>query len=154
VSLFLRSLRWGVVAMLPNLLPIVVTLGAMGLWGIDLDMGTAMVAAVVLGISDDDTLHLLTTFGRHRRAGLDAVTAIQRAMREVGPAVITTSLALAIGFMTMLFSHWQSIASFGLLSGVAILIALIADLIVLPALVVAVGPRFLPGGGWARADDV
>jgi predicted RND superfamily exporter protein len=152
ISLYLRSLRWGFLAMLPNLLPIVVTLGVMGLLGIHLDMGTAMVAAVVLGISDDDTVHVLTTFGKHRRAGLDPSAAIQRAMREVGAAVITASFALSIGFAAMSFSQWQSVASFGLLSGIAILVALLADLIVLPALVVAVGPRLLPGEGWASTD--
>ncbi|MCP5060816.1 MAG: MMPL family transporter [bacterium] len=133
--LFLRSIRLGVIAMLPTVAPVVLTLGAMGLWGVPLDMGTAMVATVIIGIAIDDSLHLLNQHRRGLDQGLSAADAMNRSVRFVGRAVITTSLALALGFFSMTFSSWQSIASFGFLSAIAIMGALTADLLLLPAIV-------------------
>src|SRR5262249_31988408 len=92
VSLFLRSLRVGFLVMLPTVLPVIATIGAMGLLGIPLDPGSAMVAAVVLGISDDDAIHLLTQYQRARAEGLGAAAAIEAAMVHAGRAIVTTSL--------------------------------------------------------------
>jgi predicted RND superfamily exporter protein len=138
VALFFGSLSWAVAAMIPTVLPVLATLGAMGAWGIYLDMGTAMVAAVVLGIAIDDTVHLLVQYKRRRNAGRDAASSMREAALHVGRAVVTTSIALALGFFVLTLSSWASVASFGFLSGIAILGAMIADLIVLPALVLAI----------------
>ncbi len=135
VALFMRSWRWAVIAMIPTLLPVVITLGAMGFWGIYLDMGTAMVGAVILGIAVDDTVHLLVQYRRRRRSGQGPEAAMCGAVIHVGRAVVTTSFVLALGFFVLTLSSWQSVASFGLLSGIAILGALVADIVVLPALV-------------------
>jgi predicted RND superfamily exporter protein len=137
IGLFLGSLPWALAAMVPTLLPVVTTLGAMGFWGIRLDMGTAMVAAVVLGIAVDDTVHLLVQIRRRRSAGFGAEHAVRAAVAHVGRAVVTTSVALALGFFVLTLSSWESVASFGVLSGFAILGAMVADLVVLPALVSA-----------------
>jgi len=140
VAFFLRSLAFALAAMLPTLFPVLVTLGAMGLAGVYLDMGTAMIAAVVLGIAVDDTVHLLTQYRRRRAGGLAPAPAIRAAVLHVGRAVVTTSLALSLGFFVLTLSSWESVASFGFLSGLAILVALVADLVILPA-VIAVGAR-------------
>jgi predicted RND superfamily exporter protein len=139
VSLFLRSVRLGIVVMVPTLLPVVVTVGAMGLLGVPLDPGSAMVAAVVLGISDDDAIHLLTQYRRLRGEGLGVDAAVEGALEHAGRAVVTTSLCLAVGFSTLALSPWKSVASFGLLSALAILAALVAVLVVLPALLYGAG---------------
>ena len=146
VAFFFRSIPWALATMIPTLLPVVITLGAMGIWGIYLDMGTAMVGAVVLGIAIDDTVHILTQYRRRRGGGLGAGDAIRAAILHVGRAVVTTSLALALGFFVLTLSSWESVASFGFLSGVAILGAMAADLFVLPALVVTFARRH-PGLG-------
>ncbi|MGH7339640.1 MAG: efflux RND transporter permease subunit, partial [Candidatus Rokuibacteriota bacterium] len=138
VAAFFRSFSWAIAAMIPTLLPVLVTLGAMGAWGIYLDMGTAMVAAVVLGIAIDDTVHLLVQYQRRRRLGLDPSSAMREAALHVGRGVVTTSIALSLGFFVLTLSSWASVASFGFLSGLAILGALAADLIVLPALVASI----------------
>jgi len=140
VAIFLRSLTWALAAMLPTLFPVLVTLGAMGLAGVYLDMGTAMIAAVVLGIAIDDTVHLLTQYRRRRAAGSEPSEAIRAAVLHVGRAVVTTSIALSLGFFVLTLSSWESVASFGFLSGLAILVALVADLVILPA-VIAAGAR-------------
>jgi hypothetical protein len=129
------ALWWAFVGMIPNLLPVVATLGAMGLWGIPLDVGTIMVGAIVLGIAVDDTIHFITHYRSARNAGAAPREAIATTMRRTGRAIVTTSFALALGFFALTLSSWQSIASFGLLSGIAILAALAADLLLLPALI-------------------
>jgi hypothetical protein len=146
----LGSLRWALLAMVPTALPVVVTLGAMGLLGLPLDIGSAMVGAVVLGIAVDDTIHVLERFRAHRSAGIGSADAIGLAIREVGQPLVSTSVALAIGFAALALSPWHSVASFGLVSSVAILAALLAVLLVLPALVCSVGGL----GGSGRAEPV
>lgn len=122
-------------AALVSALPIVLTLGVMGFLGIPLDVGTTMVAAIVLGIAVDDSIHLLLAYREEREKGSDQWASMAAAVARVGRALVTTSLALSFGFFTLLLSSWQSLASFGFLSGVAILGALAADLFLLPALV-------------------
>lgn len=133
VGFFLRSPVWALAAMLPTLLPVVVTLGAMGFLGVPLDVGSAMVAAVVVGIAVDDAIHLLSGYRDARRRGRAPPAAVDEAVRHVGRALVTTSLALSLGFLALSLSPWQSVASFGVVSGVAILAALFAVLGVLPA---------------------
>jgi hypothetical protein len=140
---------WGLVGMFPTILPVVATLGVMGYAGIDLDMGTAMVAAIVIGIGVDDTIHLLGEFSRRRERGDRPGPAIDGAVLHVGQAVIATSVALTAGFFVLTLSSWQSISSFGFLSGVAIGGALASDLLLLPAVV-----HLWDGGSDARDEEV
>ncbi len=142
------SFGWALVGMFPTLLPVVVTLGVMGFAGINLDVGTAMVAAIVLGLAVDDAIHLIAEFHRRRRDGSEGAEAIEGAVRHVGRAIVTTSVALTLGFFMLLFSSWQSIASFGFLAGVAIFGALVADLWVLPAIIFVV-----TGSSQGKAPD-
>jgi predicted RND superfamily exporter protein len=116
---------------------VLLTLGAMGALGVPLDVGTAMVAAVVLGLGVDEALHLLSAYRRQRDGGLGRDAAIDTALREVGPALLTSAAALATGFLVLVFVPWKSLASFGAVSAVAIVASLLADLLVLPALLVA-----------------
>lgn len=133
VGAFLRSLRLALLALVPTVLPVIVTLGAMGWWGAPLDVGSAMVAAVVLGIAVDDCIHVLSIYRENRRAALSRSEAMRAAVLRVGRAVVTTSIALALGFFTLTLSSWSTIAHFGALAGVAILGALVAVVAVLPA---------------------
>ncbi len=137
VAGYLRSLLGAALVLVPTLVPVVLTLGAMGALGIRLDVGTAMVAAVLLGLAVDDALHLVVPFHAQRKAASSAATAIEAAVRSRGRALCTTSLALSVGFFALALSPWKSIASFGVVSGIGILGALLADLVVLPALLVA-----------------
>ncbi len=135
VMIFLRSVRWGALAMIPNLLPMVVLFGLMGFFGIALDAGTALVAPIAIGIAVDDTIHFLHAFTNARRLGATSVEATRLAGRQVGRAIVTTSATLAAGFLAMLVSRFQSMANIGLLSAAAILAAFVAELLVLPALI-------------------
>jgi predicted RND superfamily exporter protein len=134
---YLRSLRWSLLAMLPTLLPVVAILGAMGAVGLSLDVGRAMIAAVIPGIGIDDTIHLLSRFRLEHAAGSEPAEAMDRAVRAVGRPVVTTSVALALGFLSLVTSSWQTVSSFGFFVSLGVLGALVADLLVLPALVYA-----------------
>jgi len=137
VAVFLRSFSLGLAAMVPTLLPVVVTLGTMGWAGMSLDVGRAMIAAVLIGIAVDDSIHVLHQYRRRREAGEGPPEAIRGAVLHVGRAVVTTSIALSLGFLTLMASAWQTIASFGFFVSLAILGALAASLFVLPALIFA-----------------
>lgn len=134
-ALCLRSLRLALLAMVPTTLPVVLTLGAMGFLGIPLDMGTAMVASVLLGLGVDEALHLLAGYQRFRAHGLAREHAMDASLREVGRALFTTAGALAAGFLVLFLVPWKSLSSFGLVTGVAIGASLLADLLVLPGVV-------------------
>jgi predicted RND superfamily exporter protein len=132
-ALCLRSIPLALVAMIPTTIPVALTLGAMGFLGIPLDMGTTMVASVLLGLGVDEALHLLSSYRRRRAEGQGGGEAIDSALREVGRALFTTAGALAAGFLVLFFVPWKSLSSFGLVTGVAIGASLLADLLILPS---------------------
>lgn len=134
VGVFFRNLADVALSAVPTLLPVLLTLGTMGAAGIALDVGSAMVATVVVGIAVDDAIHLLTHYRRRRRDGMNVASACRAAVRHTGPALATTSIAMTLGFFTLILSPWKSVSSFGLVTGIAIGSALLATLIVLPAL--------------------
>jgi predicted RND superfamily exporter protein len=135
IAAFLRSWRLALAALLPTLLPIAVVLGSMGLLGLTLDVGRAMVGSVVIGIGVDDAIHLLSRYRLERRTGMGAFAAMSEAIQHSGQAILTNSIALTLGFLTLLASAWQSISSFGFFVALSILGALVSTLFVMPALI-------------------
>jgi hypothetical protein len=144
IWLYLRSFAWAVLAMIPNAVALVLLFGAMGHWGVPIDMGSAIVAPVAIGIAADDSIHFLTAYARERRIGHGPLDALRRAIAGVGEAVIATATALALGFLSMLASPFPSISSLGLLTATAIVAATLADLLVLPALIAVAAARLRP----------
>ncbi len=134
VAVFMRSALWGAVAMVPTLFPVLVVLGVMGFAEIPLDTANAMIAAVIVGIAIDDAIHLLSRFRVEKNAGANSQEAVLAAISHAGRAIVITSVALSVGFLSLAISSWQSIANFGWLTALAILSALVADLILLPAM--------------------
>ena len=138
----LRSLRLGLFGMIPNLVPVLLTLGFMGFAAIRLDIGTVMIASVALGLVVDDSIHLLARVQRELPgAGHDLALALERAIQTVGRPILATSLVLTLGFWTLLFASFTPNIYFGFLAGVTIFTALIADLVFLPAALRLVRPR-------------
>jgi predicted RND superfamily exporter protein len=131
--LFLRSFRLGVLGMLPNVYPVAVILAFMGFAGIYLDVGTAMIASILLGVSVDDTVYFLMHYQRARRQGADVADAVAYTFAIAGKPALFCAGSLAIGFFVLGFSSFQSLAIFGLLSGVAVLLAAATELILMPA---------------------
>jgi len=135
MALALRSAGMGVLSLLPNAVPIVMTFG---LWAIlvgQVGMASATVTATALGIVVDDSVHLLTTYLRGRREkGFTVEEAIRYAFHMVGPAIMTTTMILTAGFSVLALSTFKINAEMGLLTAMAIALALIFDFLFLPAL--------------------
>jgi predicted RND superfamily exporter protein len=134
IGVFFGSWRLALVSLFPTLLPVLWTLGAMGWIGVALDVGSAMVAAVILGLAVDDTIHVLSVLQREEARGAPTRRALATSIDEVGRALITTSLALIAGFGALALSPWNAVASFGAVAAVAIAGALAANLWLLPTL--------------------
>jgi predicted RND superfamily exporter protein len=137
----LRSLGLAAIAMIPNVFPILMTLGFMGFAGIRLDSMTTMVASISIGLAVDDTIHFLDRVGVHTARGLPIAEALRDATLEVGRAVTFTLVALCAGFGVMLFSTFVGAVYFGLLSLLAIVFGRAADLLLLPVLLRWYGQR-------------
>jgi predicted RND superfamily exporter protein len=135
LSFMFLSLRVGVLALIPNVVPTVVLFGLMGWWGISLNISTSMIAAIAIGIAIDDTIHLLSTFNEGLRITGSQEKAIVRAMASAGQAAFFISMALAAGFFIVCLSSFRPVMHFGLLSGVTMGVALVVELFLTPALV-------------------
>ncbi|MBL8034873.1 MAG: MMPL family transporter [Leptospiraceae bacterium] len=133
------TMRYGFIAMLPNIFPILLTVGVTGWFKIPLDSDTLLVLPIAIGIAVDDTIHFLTHYRGELLAGHGRLESIKTTLREVGQAMIFTSIILVTGFLIFLSSIYVPFRNFGLLSAIAISSALIADLFFLPALLVAFG---------------
>ncbi|HXH81548.1 MAG TPA: outer membrane lipoprotein-sorting protein [Candidatus Tectomicrobia bacterium] len=143
LAVVFRSVRLAAVSVVPNILPIGAMVGLMGLLDIPLDPGSAMVASVAIGIVVDDTVHFLSRYRGSRMAGSDTVSSIRRTLGEVGRPVVHTTAILAAGFSVFSLSHFNFIAYFGTLAAVVIVLALLADLFLTPALLAVVDGRRL-----------
>jgi predicted RND superfamily exporter protein len=128
-----RSWRLGLLAMIPNFLPVLFVVGLMPVLGIALDVGTVMIASVALGLIVDDTIHFLYRFKVEAGRTGDVRSAIARAIQTAGRPIIYTSVVLALGFVVLVFASFNPVIHFGILATIVILLALAFDLVVLPA---------------------
>ena len=135
-----RSLRTALLAMVPNVAPIVVTLGAMGWVGIPLDYNKLMIASVAIGIAVDDTIHFMSRFQHEFQVRGDYGEALTAAMMEVGRAVFITSVTLVLGFLVLTLSVMASQVLFGVLLAATIATALLAEFFLMPALMLTFEP--------------
>jgi len=131
----LRSLKFGLISLIPNLAP---TAMAFGLWGMlvgEVGLGLSVVAGLTIGIVVDDTIHYLSKYLRARREkGLSPEEAVRYAFRSVGLALWVTSLVLIAGFLILSQSHFSLNSSMGIMTAVTIGLALMADFLFLPPL--------------------
>jgi hydrophobe/amphiphile efflux-3 (HAE3) family protein len=136
LSAMFVSLRIGFVALIPNVLPVVVFFGALGLTGIRLDPGMSLIAPMVVGIAVDDTIHYFARFIRDAKRMGDEGRATVSALRSVGRPVTYTSLALCVGFLVLNASELRSNAQLGSMAAFALAFAWLTDLTLTPALCV------------------
>jgi predicted RND superfamily exporter protein len=135
-----RSLRIALIAIFPNLLAISCVLGVMGWLGIPLDMMTITIAAIGVGLADDDTIHYIHRFKHEVETGGSYRAALHRSHDSIGHAIYYTTVTLAIGFSILSLSNFVPTIYFGLLTVLAITMALFASLTVLPQLLVVTKP--------------
>jgi predicted RND superfamily exporter protein len=131
-----RSPRVALIGTVANAGPVLVSLAFLGYAGIDLDLGSSVFSAIALGIVVDDTGHLIASYVRHRRAGCAAEVAARSMLTELWRPVLTTSLAIVIGFSVMNLAELATFHSFSRTLSIAVVFALFGDLVLLPALLV------------------
>jgi len=142
LTLTLGSIQGGLLAIIPNALPAILAFGLMGLLGIPLDTDTLMIAPLVIGIAVDDTIHFVTHYRMALARGRSATESLIQTVREVGQAVTFTSLVLGTAFAMLAFSDYLGIAKVGIFGSLAIFVALLGDLLFLPALIYIFQPKF------------
>lgn len=140
--LTLGSLQGGLMAMVPNIIPALLGFGLMGLMGISLDTDTLLIAPLIIGIAVDDTIHFMT----HYRVELIKTGSISEALRttirDVGQAVMFTTMVLGLGFALLSFSDYLGMAKMGFFGSAAIFVALLCDLFLIPAMIMIFKPTF------------
>ena len=124
----------GLISMIPNLAPIAITLALMQVTGIPLNLFTMLVASIAIGLAVDDTIHFMHHFHRYLEKFGDVEIAVRRTLQTSGRAMLTTSVILSAGFFIFCFASMNNFIQFGLLTGITILLALIADFVLAPAL--------------------
>lgn len=131
---FIRSLKTTLLVLIPNLLPLMVLAILMSLLGIPLDVTTAMITPIMLGIAMDDTIHLVYKYRRSKTITGSAESRMNNAITYTGGALFSTTIALVGGFLIIASSATPSVRDFGLLCATTVAIALITDIFYLPAL--------------------
>ncbi|MDX2249887.1 MAG: MMPL family transporter [Bacteroidia bacterium] len=143
MGLMFRSWKMLIISIVPNVIPLVLTGGVMGLFGIPLTTSTALVFVIAFGIAVDDTIHFLTRYRIEILQGHNVETAIRNTLLGTGKAMILTSAVLLGGFLILLTSNFGGTFNTGLFTGLTILFALIGDIIILPILLRMFGGKHL-----------
>jgi len=145
MMLILGSVRIGLISMIPNLTPIIMGLFIMYVAKIPLDMFTLLIGSIAIGLAVDDTIHFMHNFKRYYLERKDIQEAMEQTFFTTGKAMVITSLVLAFGFYAYMAAYMISVQNFGLLTGSVIIFALLADLLLAPALMVVAAKK-----GWIK----
>jgi len=140
MCIVLGSFRVGLLSMIPNLSPVVITLGLMGWLGIPLDYVKLLIGCLAIGIAVDDTVHMIVRYQHEFSVCGNYQKALNAALKSVGRALFITSAVLVIGFLVNVFSIMRTLVDFGFLVSITIFVALLADFFLLPALVLVFKP--------------
>jgi len=141
MALLIGSVKRGLLAMVPNLIPIWMTLGLMGWLDIPLDNSSLLIGCIVIGLAVDDTIHFMHKFHRYFVATGDTRAAVRKTLETTGAALLFTSVVLASGFAVMTLAYMSNAAQFGMLTCFATVAAFTADILISPALMALVVGR-------------
>jgi len=134
LALLFLSLRIGLIALVPNVIPVAAYFGALGWSGVSLNPGTGLIAPMVLGIAVDDTIHYFSRFLRDAKRLGDEERATAAALSSVGRPVTYTTAALCAGFLCLTLSEFRTQAELGVLAAFALAFAWVTDMVLTPAL--------------------
>jgi len=141
MMILIGSVKLGLLSMIPNLAPILFTIGFMGLTDIPMDMFTMLIGSIAIGIVVDDTIHFMHSFMREFHETGSEAEAVRRTLHETGRAMLVTTLVLSAGFLVFTLSSMNNLIRFGLLTALTIFMALLCDLLFAPALMVWLARR-------------
>lgn len=119
---------------LPNLLPVILVVGLMGWMGINIDIGVAISGAIIIGVAIDDTIHFLVKYFDARKRGLGMEETFDEVLRYAGKAILFTTIILTVAFSLFAFSNFVPNQNFGIVTAFALVVALVIDMLLLPAL--------------------
>jgi predicted RND superfamily exporter protein len=131
-----RNWRMTLIAIIPNLIPIIIIGGLMGYLGIDMKSATSIIFSIAFGIATDDTIHFLARLRLEMKEGRSVLYCVKRSFLSTGKAVIVTSLILCGGFFSLISSGFESTFYFGLLVSITLFVAVLTDLLLFPLLVI------------------
>ncbi|QCK13606.1 hypothetical protein DCC35_01970 [Mangrovivirga cuniculi] len=135
MAILFANVRMIIISLIPNFIPLIITAGIMGYAGIPLKPSTALIFSIAFGISVDDSIHFLA---KYRQALFNSnffvPIAISKSLKEVGQSMIYTSIVLFFGFVIFAFSEFGGTVALGILTSLTLLVAMITNLVVLPAL--------------------
>ncbi len=137
-GLLFRSWRMTFITLIPNVFPIIATAAIMGYFGIPLKLSTSIIFAISFGIVVDDTIHFLSKFRHEKKKGSSNLYAMKRTLLTTGKPIIITTIILTLGFVVFCFSSFGVTFHIGLFVSISFLIALLADLLLLPVLILLV----------------
>jgi len=132
--LLIGNIRLGLLSMIPNLAPIIVILGIMGLFDLPLDLFTMLIGSIAIGLAVDDTIHFMHNYRRYYREYGDLERAIKETLHTSGRAMLVTTVVLSTGFFLYIFSSLNNLFNFGILTGLTIIMALLSLFFLAPAL--------------------
>ncbi len=143
ISVIFRSPKAGILSSLPLSIAIIVLFGLMGILGISLDIATALLSSIMIGVGIDYTIHFLWRFKIERAKGLDHKEAATETLCTAGRGIFFNAVSVIIGFLALSFSNFAPMRYFSALIVLSITICLISALVLVPAIVVLTKPRFL-----------
>jgi predicted RND superfamily exporter protein len=144
-----RWMRLALITLVPNVIPLAIGFGAMGLLGVPLDAGTVVIGNLVFGIAVDDSIHAVTGFLSRRTSGKSAADSLAASYRNVLPPLVYTTVTVTLGFTVLAMSDFTPIRHLGLLTASLMVICLLADSLLLPAMLSrldATPPSVSPNG--------
>jgi uncharacterized protein len=134
LSYVFSSFKYGFLAMLPNIMPVLIYFGILGYAGVSLNVTTALIACIVIGIAVDDTIHIFTQFNRITMQTGNVETGIILAMKAVGRPVTYSTVALCGGFLCLMFSEMRTQVEFGILAAITLFFGWLSDVTLTPAI--------------------
>ena len=137
MALVFRSVRAGLLSMLPNVTPAAIVFGMMGWLGLDVELGTVLTASVMMGVCVDDTLHLISHFRSLRADGMSPAAAVEAALANCGGAMLQTAIVCGVGMLVFAFSPFTPVSRFAWLTFSLLMIGVISDLVLTPAILLS-----------------
>lgn len=138
MGMLFTSFKMIVVSLIPNMIPLIITCGLMGYFGVPLKPSTILVYSIAFGIAVDDTIHFLTKFRHELKIGQSSIQQIlSKTVKEMSTSMIYTSVVLFCGFIIFTFSNFQGTVALGALTSITLLVAMFSNLFVLPALILS-----------------
>ncbi len=134
VFVAIKDWRLTSIAFFPNILPLLLIFGIMGLLGETINMGTATIAAISIGIAVDDTIHFLVRYRYAAQSGLSSDKVASKTIETAGPSITFTTITIAAGFLVLYFSSFAPVSKLGLYTAITMLLCMLSDLLFLPAL--------------------